>query len=343
MAPTKRGTTPRRKKAKGDQSLSFDTLSRLGKEFNIPVLAGISQSAVDNLPVNTVFASVTDQHWLLCIKGQHKMIVFDSLGLPMESLAKICKGIPIEPWNRYGYQSMFGTVCGYYVIAALIFIQHGHTLHDASIDKLFMEVCPTHTTRPDTISKWFTYHRHHDAALKRNDEAISSFVLDLYPSLGWIDRHSSRLGANEEHAGTIGSPLYVRAGIHAPTVHQRFDQLNRILTSDTQKEWPGLGEATIASVPERLQVVDNRAIAYETAATKAWERRAIHRGLIKEGEQARKRFLHTAGPAPNRPLTHNERTLWARAALNAFDSPAGISAQGNAAAIANQGRARNEA
>lgn len=328
MAPAKKRTPKRRKGTPPkDESLSFDTLSRLGRQFNIPVLAGISKEAVAGLPANTIFATVTDQHWLLCIKGEHKLVVFDSLGLPLDTLTKICKGIPIEPWNKYGYQSMFGTVCGYYVVAALIFIQHGHTMHNADIDRLFMEICKTHATRPPTISRWYQYHRHHDVALRRNDSDITDFVLSIYPHLGWIDHHSSHLGARENHSGLIGSPLYRRAGIHAPSVHQQFDQLNSILTNDPQKQWLGLGESTIATVPEKLQVVDGRAIAYETAATKRDTNAAIARGERMEGR--RQRFLHTAGPHPGRRMTPAERTLWARAALNAFDAPSGVTAAGN--------------
>jgi len=321
-----------------DKSLSFDTLSRLGREFGIPVLAGISASEVSAIPENTIFASVSEQHWLLCLKGAHAVLVFDSLGLPISSLNAICKGITIEPWNRYGYQSMFGSVCGYYVVAALIFIQHGHTLHNGDLDTLFMEICRSHARRPKTMSSWYTYHRHHDAALRDNDQHITDFVLSVCPHLGWIDRHSSSLGVHENHSGLVGSPIYKRAGIHAPTVHQKFSQLNNILRMDGQKSWPGgIGEQTIATAPEKLQVVDGRAIAYETAASKIGTDERIRRSE----KPTAKRYLHTAGPNPNRRLTPSEKVLWARAALNAFDAPSGISAAGNQQAVAPDGVAEN--
>lgn len=319
---TAKRTTTRKTKKSPDKSLSFDTLSRLGAQFGIPILAGISESSVKDIPVNTVFASVTDQHWLLCIKGSEHLIVFDSLGLPIDTLTRICKGVTIEPWNKFGYQSMFGSVCGYYVVAVLICIQHGATLHNADIDTFLHDICPFHASRPPTISKWYVYHRHHDKQLRLNDNAVSKFVLSIYPNLGWIDRHSSHLSANEVNSGAIGSPLYARAGIHAPSVHQRFGQLNSILTNDTQKAWaPGL-TSSLSAIPLRLE--NERTIAFETEAEKQAERESVRKKTPRGS-----RYLHLTGPAPNRKPTNAEKVLWARTALSAYDSPAGKSAAGN--------------
>ena len=318
---------------KKELPLSFDTLARLGAEFQIPVLAGMDLEAVSELPPHTIFACVTDQHWILAIKGEHKTIVFDSLGLPISTLSRICKGIPIEPWNRFGYQSMWGTVCGYYVAAALIFMQHGNLQNNGDIDRLFKSICPVHVGRPDTISDWYHYHRQLDSKLKQNDERVVAFVLSTYPNLAWIDRHAPHISSGEVHSGAVGSPIYARAGIHAPTVYERFHQVNQILTNDAQKAWPGgIGNQLISTAPEQLGIVSGQAIAYRTKRAKELERARARQELEQEGREHLNnpaRFAHVAGPAPHRRMTHNERILWGRAGLNGFNPPSGPTAAGN--------------
>jgi hypothetical protein len=316
--------------------LSFDTLSRIGAQFGVPVLAGISERSVEDLPINTIFMSVTDQHWLLGLKGEHKTLIFDSLGLPPTALQHICHGASIMPWNRFGYQSMFSTVCGYYLICLIISLQHGELIHNADIDRVFAHICPYRVPRPDNMTEWYALHRSYNAELIQNDKSVMEYVAHTYPHLAWIDQHAPHLQRGEVSSATLGSPLYAHAGIHAPTVHQRYGNIALTMNNDAQRAWPGMGEALISSMPDRPQVVNGSRLAYATAINTAANRLEMAENQLR---QDRRRHFHVAGPDLRRPLTRNERVLWARAASNFANPPSGLVA--NAAAVAPPDRAEN--
>lgn len=207
--------------SKVDESgLSFDSLARLGARLNLRILAGATKSAVDELPVNTLFGIVTDQHWLLCLKGEHRLLVFDSLGLPIGALSHMLKGIAFTPWNRFGYQDMWSSVCGYYIIAITMSIRHGELIHTGDVDKLVGHICPYRVSRPKSMPEWYRIHRNFSNSLKKNDDAVVKYVSKTFPGLAQIDRHAPALNGLEPHTGLIGSPIYAHAGIHAPSVHQ---------------------------------------------------------------------------------------------------------------------------
>lgn len=314
----------KRRRESRDDGLAFDTLARLGAEFNVPVLAGVDPHEVESIPTNTIFATVTDQHWVLCIKGEHKTIVFDPLGLPISTLARSFHGVPIIPWNEYGYQSMFSSVCGYYIVAALVFIKHGNTLHDGTLDKLFMEICPHHIPRPNTISSWYKHHRKYNTQLEQNDQAVVQFVLSMYPKLAWLDQHITNITPHVANSGMVGSPIYRHAGIHAPTVHDSFTELARIKRQRTENVPNNM---TVALDPTALVAENPNVLAFQTAqSTRRANSRIVNR-LAREGPNPE--YLNHAGPPSHRPLTRSEQILWARARLNAYNPPSGVSAAGN--------------
>ena len=332
----------RKKRAKSEpehgHGLSFDTLSRIGAQFGVPVLAGISKAAVEDLPTNTIFMSVADQHWLLGMKGVNKTLIFDSLGLPPTALQHICRGVPIMPWNKFGYQSMFSSVCGYYLISAIISVQHGELVHNADIDRLFNHICPYRVPRPDNMTEWYSLHRHYNEQLKQNDQRVTEYVGHTYPHLAWIDHHAPSLKSGENSSGTLGSPLYAHAGIHAPTVHQRYGNISMAMNNDPQRAWPGIGEALISSMPDKPRVINGNRLAYEVGVREVGDRLRQAQQQIRED---RARQFHVAGPDLRRPLTHDERTLWARAGMNAYNPPSGPRAA--QAAVEPPARAENAA
>lgn len=306
--------------------LSFASLSRLGNDFGIPVLAGMTEENVGELPNNTIFAAVTDQHWILGIKGENKTLIFDSLGLPPLALRHVCHDAEIIPWNKFGYQSMFSSVCGYYIVAALLAIKHGNMVYNGNIDRIFQEICPHHVPRPENMAEWYSWHRTYNEQLMENDRAIVDYVGHVYPRLNWLDAHAPHLGSNEVHTGVLGSPIYAHAGIHAPSVAQKFGAAARARNAvDPQRSWPGLGQETVASFPGKLQVENSNTLAFATAATDALEKAGAKSAAART---MARQSLHVAGPV-NKNLTNQEKVLWSRAALNAYVPPSGVTAEGN--------------
>lgn len=320
MAPRKN----KRKEADPDKpsssGLSFAVLSHIFSPMDIPVLAGISKKAVDDLPPNTLFAAVTDQHWLLGLRGARATLIFDSLGLPTAALGDILHGVDFIPWNHYGYQAMHSSVCGYYLIVIVKEIQHGQLLNNGDVDRAFAHICPYRVARPDSMPEWFALHRANEDKLKINDARVVDYVNRVYPHLAYLDKHHPNLGTG--HAGLIGSPLYMHAGINAPSVHQRYRYRTAVESApDPQRAWPGLGEATISSIAAPLfppatginrthTIAEPAGYAFRTMADQA----------------AAPAARHWAGPRRDRAQTRDERILWSRAALNAFASPAGVNA-----------------
>lgn len=324
MAPRKKATSTANKSSSDStpphNGLSFSVLSHIFAPLDIPVLAGISKSAIEDLPPNTIFAAVTDQHWLLGLRGQRATLIFDSLGLPIGALSAIMHGVDFVPWNHYGYQAMHSSVCGYYLIVVVKEIQHGQLLNNGDIDRAFAHVCPFRVARPESMPEWFALHRANEPKLKVNDARVVDYVNRVYPDLAYLDKHHPNLGTG--HAGLIGSPLYMHAGIDAPTVHQRYRYRAAVQSApDPQRAWPGLGEATISSISAPVPPPASGDIRVHPRAEPAgYSFRTV------ADQVAAPAARHYAGPRRDRPLTRDERILWSRASLNAFASPAGVNA-----------------
>lgn len=297
----------------------------------MPVLAGMTKAAVQQLPTDTLFMAVTDQHWLLCLKGANRTLVFDCLGLPISALSHICHGVPILPWNRYGYQASYSSVCGYYIIAILIAMQHGNLTHNADVDRILANICHYHIPRPEDMSEFFAWHRHYNKQLAQNDKEIVDYVHHVYPNVGWLDSQLPPLAASENHAGVLGSPLYAHAGIKAASVYQQFAAVNAVKrAADPQRHWPGLGEMLVSQMASRPTAVSEPYLRFQTAASRrANDAAAIVAANTQDSDQTIPPSSHFAGPDPRRKLTAAERTLWSRSALNAFNPPSGVNASGD--------------
>lgn len=291
------------------------------------MLAGITPATVSQIPPNTVFAAVTDQHWVLCIKGIHKTLVFDSLGLPVSALKHVCQGVDIVPWNKEGYQSMYSSVCGYYIVAVLLALQQGSLVTNGNVDSVFEHICPYNVPRPPTMSEWFAWHRTHSKELHENDKAVVEYVDQVYPNLGWLDinlPHLGQLAGDRGSTGMLGSPIYAHAGIHAPTVAQAFKAVNKFRNAaDPQRG--AIGNMTSALQAGPIRYVNENQLAYETATNELVEEQEARSAARKTRMP---RSLHVAGPLDGKRLTPKEKVLYSRARLNAFNPPAGNNTQG---------------
>jgi hypothetical protein len=246
---------PRRQKpAKEDhRGLALKTISTVFKGLNIPILLGATDESVHELPPNTLFVVLEEQHWLLCLKGAHATLVFDSLGLPIPALALMFhKKLTIHPWNRFGYQAMFSSACGLYVLAIVQEIRHDGLTSNADVDRILGHLCPYRVERPKSMPEFYSLHRTHNKELEENDARITEFVHTMYPGLARFDHNVH----NNAHLGSnvmIGSPLYARAGIHAPTVFDRYHRLENVMsTMDIQRPWTSLGQSTLSNLPARV-------------------------------------------------------------------------------------------
>ena len=250
----RRARRPTRTKEEQDHhGLALKTISTVFKNLNIPILLGATDESVHELPVNTLFVVLQEQHWLLCLKGAHATLVFDSLGLPIPALALMFhKELTIHPWNRFGYQAMFSSACGLYILAIVQEIRHDGLTSNADVDRILAALCPYRVERPKSMPEWFNSHRTHNKELQENDERIAEFVHTMYPGLAKFD-HSVH---NNAHLGSnvmIGSPLYAHAGIHAPTVFSRYHRLENVLAqNDIQRPWTTLGQSTLSNLPARI-------------------------------------------------------------------------------------------
>lgn len=326
MAPRK-STTARAQTGNGptNRGLSFDTLSRIGSQFGVPALAGLSEESLEALPVDTLYTVVVENHWLLCLKGRHRHLVFDSLGLPPNAIQHMFGQVPFDNWNVWGYQSMFGTVCGYYIVGILIAIQRGDLLHNATVDDVLQHICKYKAPRTASMAEWYNWHRHHTEKLKQNDHAIVRYVNEVYPHLGWLDFTLPSLGPADNNSGMLGSPLYHRAGVNAASVHQRYSGLKAVLENDPQRDLLSHPNTVVSLATQRPRLVNSNQIAQATAAG-VLARHAVARLLAQQDTLKDSLRPH---PDLGRRLTNDERILYARTARNAFNPPSGTSAAGN--------------
>lgn len=298
------------------EGLAYKTLARILEPLNIPIIySAPSQQDVEALPRHALFVVLSKEHYLLGMRGENATLIFDSLGLPEKELAQILgEHIPFLRWNRYGYQSMYSAVCGYYVITVIQEIRRGSMIHTADIDKTLGAICKYTIEIPDTMPEWYRSHRLFSTQLKENDRAVYEFVSTIYPDMTYIDKEAIHEPLSDN--ALVGSPLFRHAGINPHTVAAKYGLMAGLTNAvDPQRRWPGIGEAVTSIMPQS-RLVPSTAPA-KTPRQLKHEAEAQRRDIARKHRVRQRQIANTA-------LTNRQQQLEARTQNNnAFNPPAG--------------------
>lgn len=209
--------------------LSADTMGTVLARYKIPVILGLTPKSYSKIKPHTYFATLTNEHWLFCCKGEKACLVFDSLGLPDSVLQDMLPGLPLVHWNRFGYQSKASAICGYYVIAIVTELHRRDRNGDADY---YMHWLPYKVLIPSNMPFWYRVHKQFNTELLENDYDVFEYVLQFYSHLVEVDRNTSDKVMNFGHNIAIGNPSFHMAGVHAPTLASRHTPLSNANTEE---------------------------------------------------------------------------------------------------------------
>lgn len=198
--------------------IGYETMSGVMAHYKIPVLLGLTKTSLQKIPIDSMFVLLDQEHWMLCIRGRHMLLIFDSLGLPDSVLGEILPtGVAFTHWNRHGYQSEKSAVCGYYVIALIICINQLGMRANADDYLSFLKY---NVDIPQTMAEWFRLHKRYSKELVQNDRDIVEFLERYYPHLITINKNAPPASYHQNYLNDvyIGNSLFNQAGVHAPSL-----------------------------------------------------------------------------------------------------------------------------